>query len=440
MTALVRRYVTANVRSKLLFRKPQLGLFPGDPLGRLDGERLVGWLKATVARLDMAKVHALFEDHGGVPYDPSRLLCALILGAFNRRTSSRELEDACRFDVRFVAAADFETPDYRTLARFRARLVPVMDDLFAQVVRMAMEDGLVSLGRVSLDSTKVASAGSQGKEWFRKGLDEDAAQGLCRPYSDPEAPVRKTRKGPLRGYTVQAAVDTESGIVVSCGVTLEPNDRGQVPETLERIASATGALPSALLADKGYGSNGSHACLEARGVVGFVPPQDNPSVFWSDLGDGTLRCPMGHPALPMPVKLQHGVPVVPYRVRKCGGCILKQACSPKARGRTVVCAAGLDPLARVRAGRRALEPEGKAAAKERSGSVEPVFGDMKWNHRLSRLTLRTHLKAKAQILLWTTAKNLRTMFKRLAAALTAVFATVFGPEKHGEAAAAAARG
>ena len=394
-------------------------------MSRLDGEPLVAWLKATVARLDMASVHSLFEDHGGVPYDPRRLLGVLFLGAFTRKTSSRDMEDACRFDVRFMEMADFDAPDYRTLARFRARLVPVVDDLFAQVVRMAMEDGLVRLGRVALDSTKVASAGSQGRQWFRKGLDEDAAQGLCKPYSDPDAPVRRTKKATFRGYTVQAAVDTETGVVVSCDVGTQGSDRDQVPPALARLAETTGALPDALLADKGYDSNASHACLETSGVEGFVPPQNDTGLFWTDAADGVPRCPMGHPALPIAEKTRRGERFVEYRVRECAGCALKPSCCPTAHGRALECAVGVDPLARVRASKKALEPESKAASKERSGSIERVFGDMKWNQGLERLTLRTLPKAKAQVMLWMTAKNLKTMFRRLVLALLKPFLAVF---------------
>jgi transposase len=156
----------AHVRSKLVFRNAQPGLFSGDPRDLVGPDSLPAWLVRTIDRLDLSSVRGLFEDRGGVPYDPRALLGVLFLGGLVGRTSCRELEDACLFDVRFMYVSGSQTPDFRTIARFRNRISPVMEEIFTQIVRIGMEDGLVRLGRVSLDSTKVASAARSFRRQF----------------------------------------------------------------------------------------------------------------------------------------------------------------------------------------------------------------------------------------------------------------------------------
>jgi transposase len=415
-----------GVRSKVVFRKAQPLLLQEDPLSRLGEDSPAVWLKQTLSRLDLSGVRALFEEKGGIPYDPSRLLGILLLGSFVNKTSSRELEEACRFDVRFMYVADDETPDYRTIARFRNRIASEMEDLFAQVVRLAMEDGLVRLGRIAIDSTKIASAGSQAKKWMTSAASEDAEDGFFLEYSDPDARVRTTRKGTLRGYTIQAGVDTETGIVVAVDVNLDAADRSAALPMVEKIAGVTGFLPDAVLADTGYDSNQTYNELENKGITAYIPPENKPGIFWSEDESGVLRCPMGNPTKAGKPKMDKGRLVIAHHVQGCRRCAFKSTCCPESRSRSLVCESALSPLPRIRAGKLAMTPEGKAAVFERAGSIEPVFGDMKWNRGFTRLTMRGETKVKGEVLLGFMAKNLKRMFKEALKAIQELIFLFYG--------------
>ena len=260
----------AHVRSKLVFRNAQTGLFEGDPRDLVTSDSLPGWLLETIDRLDLTCVKELFEDKGGVPYDPRSLLGVLLLGGLVGRTSSRDLEECCLYDVRFIYVSGSQTPDYRTIARFRSRIAQVMDQIFKQIVRLGMEDGLVRLGRVSLDSTKVSTAASAFRRQMMN-LDEEDDE-----PSDPDA-VRLMCGGnkPVFGYTVQAAVDCETDFVVGVDVNLEKNDRNAAPGMLGKIEETTGFRPSEMLCDAGYDSHSSHQALADAGVTGWIPVQDS---------------------------------------------------------------------------------------------------------------------------------------------------------------------
>ena len=410
-----------HIRSKQVFRKAQPELFVGDIRDKLEEHSAAIWLKNNLHRIDISEVKALFPVQGGVPYDPARMLGIILLGVMVRVTSSRALEDACRYDLRFMLVADNETPDYRTIGRFRARLAPVIGALFTQVVRLAIEDGLVQLGRISIDSTKVASASSQAKKWMKAATQEDLDEDTQEPYSDPEAPVRKTSKGPLRGYTVQAAVDVDTGIVVAADVTTEANDRLALGRMVEQIIEVTGAIPSEVLADRGYDTYEGHAQLEAQGIAGFIPPQTHEAGFWQE-ADGQVVCPMGHPALPYSARKERGRLIEVHQVRACPSCVLKASCCPRSRGRTLTVPAGVSPLPRIHAIWLNSTPAGDEARRDRLGSVESVFGYLKWNCGSGRLTMRGKGKTRLEVLLHLMAKNL----KRMVAAIFGLFSALFG--------------
>src|SRR3989337_1511881 len=66
--------------------------------------------------LDLRDVRELYEDHGGIAYDPKCLLGVLLLGYTLGVYASRQMEDRCRFDLRFMHASGRPPPDSRTLA------------------------------------------------------------------------------------------------------------------------------------------------------------------------------------------------------------------------------------------------------------------------------------------------------------------------------------
>lgn len=114
--------------------------------------------------LDLAAILAGYtEASGAPPFDPRLMLKLLIYGYSTGVTSSREMERRCHVDVAFRFLAANAAPDYRSISRFRRRHLHAIDALFVQGLELCAKAGLVKLGRVAIDGTKVRASASRHK-------------------------------------------------------------------------------------------------------------------------------------------------------------------------------------------------------------------------------------------------------------------------------------
>ncbi len=112
--------------------------------------------------LDLSTIYDSYvESMGAPPYDPSMMLKLLLFAYSTGVTSSREMERRCYVDVAFRWLSANTSPDYRSISRFRRRHLVAVDDLFTQVLTLCAEAGLVKLGRVALDGTKLRASASR---------------------------------------------------------------------------------------------------------------------------------------------------------------------------------------------------------------------------------------------------------------------------------------
>src|SRR5450756_3172757 len=112
--------------------------------------------------LDLSGVYAGYTDvRGGPPYDPRLMLKVLIYGYSHGITSSRALERRCHDDIAFRFLTAQAAPDFVAISRFRTRHGAVLKALFTQSLTLCAQAGLVSLGRVALDGTKLRAAASR---------------------------------------------------------------------------------------------------------------------------------------------------------------------------------------------------------------------------------------------------------------------------------------
>ena len=85
-------------------------------------DHLVRGLKEITERVAGKALRELYEDHGGIAYDPVSLLCVLLYGFMLGVRGSRQLEELCRYDVRLMYLAGSLKPDHNTLSRYRLRI------------------------------------------------------------------------------------------------------------------------------------------------------------------------------------------------------------------------------------------------------------------------------------------------------------------------------
>lgn len=114
--------------------------------------------------LDLGPVLADYTDKRGYPpYDPRLMVRLLIYGYTTGVRSSRAIERKCVDDVAFRFLAAEQAPDFRSIARFRRRHLEALAGLFTQSLHLAMRLGMVKMGRVALDGTKLAANASKHK-------------------------------------------------------------------------------------------------------------------------------------------------------------------------------------------------------------------------------------------------------------------------------------
>ena len=114
--------------------------------------------------LDLSRFYASYaKTKGQPPYDPRLMVRVLLYGYCVGVRSSRELERACVDVVAFRWLAGQQAPDFRSIGRFRKRHLAALGNVFLQVLELCQAAGMVSLGRVALDGTKVRASASRRK-------------------------------------------------------------------------------------------------------------------------------------------------------------------------------------------------------------------------------------------------------------------------------------
>lgn len=269
-------------------------------------------------------------------YDTRMMLKVLLWAYANGIRASRKIEDRLRSDVVFMWLSGRQTPDFRTVCDFRQCNEAAIDRLFAEVIVLAKALGLVRLGILALDGTKVRANAGVGsfktvKGW-RKALvearqkvaeilaeaeaqdraddekygrdkrgdelpeelrdararvariekvlatvGENEAESLKVSSTDTDARFMHTQSGSMPAFNAQVVV-TEDQLIVHADVTTEPIDRNQLAPALEGVEGNTGAKPDKVLADAGYKSGPNLRLLEEAKVDGYLPETEERNI------------------------------------------------------------------------------------------------------------------------------------------------------------------
>ena len=135
------------------------------PDAKLPEGDVVFFLLDLVPKLDLHRFYAPYEDEtrGAPPFDPAMMVCLLLYAYCVGVFSSRKIAQACERNLAFVAIVGAERPDFRTISDFRKLHLEAFRDLFGQVLQVAGEAGLVKLGNVATDGTKMQGNASRHK-------------------------------------------------------------------------------------------------------------------------------------------------------------------------------------------------------------------------------------------------------------------------------------
>src|SRR3954447_15059657 len=277
----------------------------------LAGEHLAWLILAAVAEIDLARFYADYraDGHGRAAHEPAMMVALFVYAYAVGVRSSRGIERHCRDDVAFRVITANQAPDHATIARFRARHEDAISDLFGEVLALCARAGLVKVGIVAVDGTKIAAAATHhatrsyadiAREILEEAAAADAAEDEL--YGDArgdELPPTLRTAGDRRRWLREAkqALDAERE------ADAEPvaRDRGQRLRECRRRLEQDYELERRLVAEhdawlaEGIASDGSRRMTGARHNIKPYPLGElaERAINVTDLDARNLKTPRG---------------------------------------------------------------------------------------------------------------------------------------------------
>ncbi len=136
----------------------------------LPPEHLARFIVFVIGQLDLSGIYQKYEPLGAPPYAPEILLGLLFYGYATGVFSSRQIEKKSKESIPFRFIAGGNEPDHSTIADFRKENLAEIKELFVQILVVAVELGMLDLGNISLDGTKIHADASKSKAISYKRL------------------------------------------------------------------------------------------------------------------------------------------------------------------------------------------------------------------------------------------------------------------------------
>jgi transposase len=253
----------------------QVHLFPPSPQDWLPEGDLVYFLLDTVATLDLTPIFAHYERElrGQPPFHP-RMMVALLLYCYATGTrSSRRIMRRCQVDVACRVIVGEDIPDFRTISDFRKTHLARLEALFVEVLKLCALAGLVKVGTIALDGTKVKANASRHKAMSydrmqeeEKRLKEEIAGMLAEAQAADDA--EDARHGPDRhGDELPEELARRQGrlaTIQQAKAQLEERAKAEATAEAARRA-AEGKAPSAIAP--------ADAVPEPKDQINFTDPE-----------------------------------------------------------------------------------------------------------------------------------------------------------------------
>lgn len=409
--------------------------------------------------LDLSGIRAAYtEGRGGPPYDPKLMVRLLIYGYTTGVRSSRKLEAACADVVAFRWLAGGQCPDYRAIARFRRRHLGALGQVFVQALALCQAAGMVKLGRVALDGTKLRANASRRKAMSyarmsarekilaeevsallaeAEGIDksEDAAFGKDARGDELPVELRRRQSRLIKIGEAKKALEAQAAAAASAKAEAKARARGQDEDGVARAGTeaAREAVPKPK-AQRNFTdpeskimktSDGSfHQCFNAQAVV----DAEHQVIVAADLNDCAADVAN---LVPMTEQATANTGQAPQQLLADAGYCSADNLTQTAQlttdtGTEFLIATGRtghdEPLPasprgripkdftpRQRMARKLTTKPGRAAYARRKVIVEPVFGQMGTLQNAKHLLLRGHDGARGEWLLLAACHNLRKL-------------------------------
>ena len=441
-------------------------------------------ISEVVDSLDLSPLLAKYEGGGAPAYHPAMMLKVLIYAYSQGLYSSRVIARQLQTNTTFMFLSGMQAPDFRTICLFRSDHAVVLPDLFVEVVRLCAELGMVGLGHIAFDGTKLKANASVKQTRDRDGLEkeiarikeqvrkmaetaaeldkledrkdlagngaeiakelrkkehrlkklQEAKEALEREklekvnVTDPESRLMKNSHKVIQpSYNGQIAVDDREQVIVAADITQKATDHAEFQPLVEQVEENLGDLPdeTEISVDAGYSSYDNLEYADQKGLDLYLPDnflkaldakeegakRYHKSNFRYDEARDIYVCPPGKELSRWTEQKRDGKPpLVVYRGESCGECPVKEQCT-RGEARTVS-RDGREPLLEKMREKLRSE-EGKRIYGKRGYTVEPVFGEMKWDGRKPGLDSRGRVKARGEFSLMCLVHNVKKIVKKV---------------------------
>ena len=435
-----------------------------------------------VDTMDLSPLLAKYEGGGAPAYHPAMMLKVIIYAYSQKIYSSRSIARELKTDTAFMFLSGLQSPDFRTICLFRAEHADVLPDLFVEVVRLCASLGMVGLGHVAFDGTKLKANASVRQTRDRDGLEKeierikekikemieasakvDELEDKIYPDGDgseiaeelrkkeyrlkklhearevlereklekvnvtePDSRLMKDSRGVIQpSHNGQIAVDDKEQIIVAADVSQSATDHAEFKPMVEQVERNLGALPDKGTADAGYSSYDNLEYAEGKKLDMCMPDnflealdekeegekRYHKSNFRYDEARDSYICPEGKELKRWAEQKREGKPpLILYRGESCSECPVRERCT--AGEVRTVSRDGREPL--LEAMRQKLRSEeGKRIYAKRGYTVEPVFGEMKWDGRKPSMNLRGSVKVRGEFLLMCLVHNVKKIVRKV---------------------------
>ncbi len=284
-----------------------------------------------VSKLDLSELYSRYSKQGGDSYAPDMMLALWFFAYSNGITSTRKLEELCKFDTRYMYITGNQQPDHSTLSRFRKAHLDLLSQYFVEILLIAQAEGISDFNEIAIDGTKIQSKSSTRHSYSEDRLNKkiEAIRADIRQYMQrcdfaeqgatdeldletlraekarlerleqellerkAQLQARKKRLKPehrskhqinikepdarlmpsldASGYNAQVAVDMSSHLIVAQDVVNEPNDQGQFIPIQQKVDSNLGRdAQRSYTADSGYHNSADLKEIEKKQIDAVI--------------------------------------------------------------------------------------------------------------------------------------------------------------------------
>src|SRR5690348_9619172 len=301
-----------------MYSPDQAYLLPPSVRDELGSGHLCFFIRGVIERLDMSVFEQSYSAEGGELY-PTQLMLGVWLYAYALGiTSARQVERKLVEDLAFRYLAAGERVDNWALSAFRRRHGRALNDAFTQVLEWAQGLGMVKLGRVAIDSTRVQANASrdridteqalrdtrarlrrQVRQWQKEADRDDQEPGglevaigeLNKALAEMPRRLERLKKSGLKklsrtdedarflrrrggefvlGYSAEIAV-SDDHLIVAQRVTQNATDNDSLQPMVDQVEQRCSAPPGSTLADSGFFSIDNLNRMEQRNIDAYIP-------------------------------------------------------------------------------------------------------------------------------------------------------------------------